>query len=51
MLQDATIGMCVLSQKDLVIQALRAADSMARDVLSGLALLDNPMRLVASLRQ
>jgi P-type E1-E2 ATPase len=51
MLQEAAIGICVLSKEGLAVEALQAAEIVAPDVLSALALLDNPMRLVASLRR
>lgn len=51
MLKEAEIGICVLSQEGLAIEALNAAEIIAPDVLSALALLDNPIRLVASLRR
>ncbi len=51
MLQDAAIGICVLSQEGLAVEALNAADIVTPDVLSALDLLDNPLRLVASLRR
>ncbi len=51
MLREAAIGICVLSQEGLAVEALNAADIVAPDVLSALDLLDNPIRLVASLRR
>ena len=51
MLQEAAIGICVLSKEGLAVEALQAAEIVAPDVLTALALLDNPMRLVASLRR
>jgi soluble P-type ATPase len=51
MLRDAAIGICVLSQEGLAVEALNAADIVTPDVLSALDLIDNPMRLVASLRR
>ncbi|NIS81044.1 MAG: ATPase P [Anaerolineales bacterium] len=51
MLQDAAIGICLISQEGLSVEALNAADIIAPDILTALALLENPLRLVASLRQ
>ncbi len=51
MLQEAAIGICVLSQEGLAVEALNAADIVAPDVHAALALLENPIRLVASLRR
>jgi len=51
MLQEAAIGICVLSTEGLAVEALQAAEIVAPDVLSALALLNNPMRMVASLRR
>jgi hypothetical protein len=41
----------VLSQEGLAVEAVNAADIVAPNVLSALDLLDNPIRLVASLRR
>jgi len=51
MLREAEIGICVLSEEGLAVESLNAADIVAPNILSALALLQNPMRLVASLRQ
>ena len=51
MLQEAAIGICVLSQEGLAVEALTAAEVVAPDVISAFALLENPFRLVASLRR
>jgi P-type E1-E2 ATPase len=51
MLREAAIGICLLSPEGLAVEALSAADVVATDILAALALLDNPMRLVASLRR
>ena len=51
MLREAEIGICVLSEEGLAVESLNAADIVAPDVLAALALLQNPIRLVASLRQ
>jgi P-type E1-E2 ATPase len=51
MLQAASIGICVMSQEGVAVETLRAADLLAPDILAALALLENPLRLVASLRK
>lgn len=51
MLREAVIGICVLSPEGLAIGSLSAADLMVPDINAALALLENPMRLVASLRR
>lgn len=51
MLREAAIGICIVSPEGLSVEALTAADIVAPDILSALALLENPLRLVASLRQ
>jgi P-type E1-E2 ATPase len=51
MLREAEIGICVLSEEGLAVESLNVADVVAPNIQAALALLDNPMRLVASLRQ
>jgi P-type E1-E2 ATPase len=51
MLREAAIGVCLLSPEGLAIETLMAADLVAEDIQSALALLEHPMRLVASLRR
>jgi P-type E1-E2 ATPase len=51
MLRQAAVGICIQSKEGLAIQALMAADILSPDILSALDLLDNPLRLVASLRR
>jgi len=51
MLRQAAVGICVLSTEGAAVDALNAADLLAPDILSALALLENPLRLVASLRR
>jgi len=50
MLKAAAIGICVLSPEGTAIEALLAADVLARDIHSALELLEKPMRMVATLR-
>jgi len=51
MLREAEIGIAVNSPEGLAIEALQAADLVLPDIQNALALLENPMRLVASLRR
>ncbi|MBS3750238.1 MAG: hypothetical protein KGY39_01900 [Anaerolineales bacterium] len=51
MLDKAAIGICVLSKEGTALETLLNADILVPDILSGLALLENPLRLVASLRK
>ncbi len=51
MLREAGLGIAVLSAEGLASAALTAADILVPDILTGLDLLRNPVRLVASLRQ
>lgn len=50
MLAEAAIGICVLSKEGTAIQALQAADVLIPDIRSALNALQNPYRLVATLR-
>lgn len=51
MLRQAAVGICVLNPEGASVEAMVAADVVAPDILSALALLDNPLRLVATLRR
>lgn len=51
MLGAAGIGIAVLSQEGLAIEALTQADLLAPDILVALDLLEHPLRIVASLRR
>lgn len=51
MLEAAAIGIAVMSPEGMSAPALAAADVIVPDILSALALLERPMRLVATLRQ
>ncbi len=51
MLRQAAVGICVLTPEGASVEAMMAADVVAPDILSALALLDNPLRLVATLRR
>lgn len=51
MLETAALGICVMSQEGVAIEALLAADLVTPDILAALDLLDRPLRIVASLRK
>ena len=51
MLAEAAIGICLISQEGTSTTALRSADLVLPDVHSALAMLEHPLRLVASLRK
>jgi len=51
MLNAAAIGICVLSAEGVSIEALHAADILVPDIYTALELLENPVRLVATLRK
>lgn len=51
MLRAAEIGIAVMSIEGLAIETLNAADLLMPDTSSALALLENPVRLIASLRK
>ena len=51
MLKTAAIGICVLSSEGAAIEAVISADLLAPDIMTALALIDNPIRIVASLRK
>ena len=50
MLQEAGLGICVLSREGTALSAFQAADVLIPDILSALELLQNPRRLAATLR-
>lgn len=50
MLDCAAVGIAVVQQECACAAALRCADIVAPDILSALALLQNPQRMVATLR-
>ncbi len=51
MLNAAAIGICVLSNEGTAIQAITAADILAKDIYQALELIEKPLRLVATLRK
>jgi len=51
MLEAAALGICVMSQEGVAVEALLAADLVTPNILTALKLLDKPLRIVASLRK
>ena len=50
MLECAAVGIAVIQQECAAASAVRCADIIAPDILSALALLQNPLRMAATLR-
>ena len=51
MLQEAALGICVMSQEGAAIESLLSADLVMPDITAALELLDKPLRIAASLRK
>jgi len=51
MLKAAAIGICILSPEGTALEALLASDLLAPDLFTALDLIENPLRLIASLRK
>ena len=51
MLEAAALGICVMSQEGVAVEALTSADILVPDIFAALDLLDKPLRIVASLRK
>jgi P-type E1-E2 ATPase len=51
MLKKAVIGICVLSEEGTSINALNSSDIVVQDGLQALKLVQNPLRMVATLRK
>lgn len=51
MLKQAALGICVLSTEGAAVSTLTSAHLVVPDILSALALLQNPMRIAATLRE
>ena len=51
MLRQAEVGVGALSQEGLAVETLTAVDAVAPDIPSALAMLENPLHLVDSLRR
>jgi len=51
MLKAAGLGICVMSSEGVAVETLLAADLIVPDILTALDLLDNPVRILATLRK
>jgi soluble P-type ATPase len=51
MLKAAALGICVMSPEGLAVETLLAADLVVRDIMAAFDLLDNSLRVVATLRK
>jgi soluble P-type ATPase len=51
MLKSAAIGICVLSPEGTAVETLLSADIVVSDITTALELIENPSRLVATLRK
>jgi P-type E1-E2 ATPase len=51
MLQTAALGICILSQEGTAVVTLQSADLVTANILSAFDLLENPIRIVATLRR
>jgi len=51
MLKESAVGICVLSTEGTAVEAIKAADLVVPDIFAAFGLLQNPLRLVASLRK
>jgi P-type E1-E2 ATPase len=50
MLKTAALGICIFSPEGTALQALLSADLVVANIFEALSLLENPLRIVASLR-
>ena len=51
MIKEAALGICVLSAEGAAALTLMVSDLVLPDIISALEILENPIRIVASLRQ
>ena len=51
MLKQAHLGICVMSQEGVARESLLAADLIVPNIIAAFALLEKPLRIVASLRK
>ncbi len=51
MLESAMLGICVLSAEGAAVETLQHADIVVTDIGAALGLLENPLRIVATLRK
>jgi P-type E1-E2 ATPase len=51
MLKEARIGICILSEEGTALETLLQADLVIPDIVSALTIINQPTRLIASLRK
>ena len=51
MLQEAALGICVMSQEGIAAETLLSADLVMPNISAALELFDKPLRIIASLRK
>lgn len=51
MLKSAALGICILSAEGAALESLLSADMVVPDIYTALALLEKPLRIVATLRK
>jgi P-type E1-E2 ATPase len=51
MLKEAALGICVMSQEGIAVEALSSANLLVPDINAALEMLERPLRIVASLRK
>jgi soluble P-type ATPase len=51
MLKEAVLGICVLSTEGTALATMLAADMLVTDIFAALDLLENPLRIVTTLRK
>jgi P-type E1-E2 ATPase len=51
MLKEAALGICVMSQEGAATETLLSADIVVPDIFAAFDLLDNPLRIIATLRK
>ena len=51
MLKEAAIGIAVLGEEGLAVEAVQAADILVHGIYDGLGLIEHPTRLIATLRR
>jgi P-type E1-E2 ATPase len=51
MLKEAALGICVLSREGTALATLLAADILVTNIYEALELIENPLRIVTTLRQ
>ena len=51
MLEEAQLGICIMSQEGVAREALMAADLLVPSIITAFELLEKPLRIVASMRK